>query len=407
MGEVYRAKDSRLLREVAVKILRPELAGDPERLVRFEREARAASALSDPHIVAVFDVGSESGVHYYVSELVEGTDLRALLGDRPQPLPIALDWAEQIASGLAAAHERGIVHRDLKPENILVSKSGLLKIADFGLAKLAEAGAAAPHLQTADASLTRAGTVLGTVSYMSPEQARGEAVDFRSDQFAFGAILYELLTGRRAFQKPMTFQTLTAIVEEEPPSVATRNPGVPAAVRSLVEQCLAKDPQNRYASTRDLAREVSRIKSSPAELAPGEPAPGPMKRHAAAAVAVTMAVVVAVLGTFFALRSLRSNPVDSVAVLPFAGPSGDPDAAYLGDGIAESLINDLSQLKQIRVAARSLAFRYHSDADPEKAGEELKVRGVITGRIVQRGGLLSVQVELMDVAKGSQLWGER
>jgi len=408
MGEVYRGQDTRLGRQVAVKVLRPEFAADAERLLRFEREARAASALSDPHIVTVFDVGSDGGRNYYVCEFVDGTDLRALLGDRPQPLRKVLDWAEQVASGLAAAHEKGIVHRDLKPENILVSKSGVLKITDFGLAKLAETEAAAlSHLQTADASVTRAGTVLGTVSYMSPEQARGEAVDFRSDQFAFGAILYELLTGRRAFQKPTTFQTLTAIVEEEPPSVATHNPGVPAAVQSLVEQCLAKDPRNRYASTRDLAREMSRIKASFSEPASGEPAPGPVKRRAAAAVAVAMAVLLAALGAFFALRSLRPNPVDSVAVLPFAGPSGDPDAAYLGDGIAESLINDLSQLKQIRVAARSLAFRYRSDADPRRAGEELKVRGVITGRILQHGGLLSVHVELMDVARGSQLWGER
>lgn len=408
MGEVYRAKDTRLLREVAVKILRPELAGDAERLARFEREARAASALSDPHIVAVFDVGSDGGVHYYVSELVEGTDLRALLGDRPQPLPIALDWAEQIASGLAVAHERGIVHRDLKPENILVSKSGLLKIADFGLAKLAETGAAAlSQLNTADVADTREGTVVGTASYMSPEQARGETVDSRSDQFAFGAVLYEVLTGRRAFHKQTVFQTLTAIVEEEPPSVATQNARVPAAVRAVVEQCLAKDPRLRYASTRDLARDLARAKASLSGPA-AEGLPGRSGRpRAFAAAAVTLAVAAGVLGTLFALRSGKPLAVDSVAVLPFAGAGGDSDAAYLGEGISESLINDLSQLKQIRVAARSLAFRYRPDADPRRAGEELKVRGVITGRIVQRGGLLTVQVELMDVARGSQLWGER
>jgi TolB-like protein/Tfp pilus assembly protein PilF len=408
MGEVYRAKDTRLLREVAVKILRPELAGDAERLARFEREARAASVLSDPHIVAVFDVGSEGGVQYYVSELVEGTDLRALLGDRPQPLPIALDWAEQVASGLAAAHEKGIVHRDLKPENILVSKSGLLKIADFGLAKLAETGAAAlSQLNTADVADTREGTVVGTASYMSPEQARGETVDFRSDQFAFGAVLYEVLAGGRAFHKQTVFQTLTAIVQEEPPSLATRNPRVPAAVRAVVEQCLAKDPRLRYASTRDLEREIVRAKASLS----GPAAEGPTSRagrpRAFAAAAVALAVAAGVLGTLFALRSGKPVAVDSVAVLPFAATGGDSDAAYLGEGISESLINDLSQLQQIRVAARSLAFRYRSDADPRKAGEELKVRGIITGRIVQRGGLLTVQVELTDVARGSQLWGER
>ncbi|MGH9441288.1 MAG: serine/threonine-protein kinase, partial [Thermoanaerobaculia bacterium] len=196
MGEVYRARDTRLGREVAVKVLPEEFARDPERLRRFEGEARAASALSDPHIVTIFDVGAEGRLHYFAGELVEGSDLRRLLDGGAVPIRKALDLAEQIASGLSAAHEKGIVHRDLKPENVLLSKSGLAKIADFGLAKLTETGGSGiSQLPTSDGRQTSAGVVMGTVGYMSPEQASGRSVDFRSDQFAFGSILYELLTG--------------------------------------------------------------------------------------------------------------------------------------------------------------------------------------------------------------------
>jgi serine/threonine protein kinase len=220
MGEVYRAKDTRLGREVAIKVLPEEFARDPERLRRFEGEARSASAISDPHIVTVFDVGREGETSYIASELVVGSDLRASMGE-PVPLRKVLDLAEQIASGLAAAHEKGIVHRDLKPENILVTRSGLAKIADFGLAKLAEArGGDGSQLPTSDGHSTAAGVVIGTVAYMSPEQARGGEIDFRSDQFAFGAIAYEMLTGKKAFHRGSVAETFAAVLREEPPLLA-------------------------------------------------------------------------------------------------------------------------------------------------------------------------------------------
>src|SRR5690242_15312159 len=217
MGEVYRARDTRLGREVAVKVLPQTFARDPERLVRFEREARAASALSDAHIVAVFDVGREGETHFFVSELVEGSDLRHRIESGGLPVRKAIEIAEQIASGLAAAHEKGIIHRDLKPENVLITKAGIPKIADFGLAKLSEASATnVSSLPTSDGRQTTAGVVMGTVTYMSPEQARGGAVDFRSDQFSFGSILYEMLAGKPPFRKESAPETLSAIIREEP-----------------------------------------------------------------------------------------------------------------------------------------------------------------------------------------------
>jgi eukaryotic-like serine/threonine-protein kinase len=257
MGEVYRARDARLGREVAIKVLPEEFAKDPERLRRFESEARAASALSDPHIVTVFDIGEQGGVSWFATELVEGSDLRAMLRKERLPVRKALELAEQIASGLAAAHEKGIVHRDLKPENILVTKSGLAKIADFGLAKVTESGGArASELPTSDGHSTETGVVMGTVAYMSPEQARGAAIDFRSDQFAFGSVLYEMTTGRRPFSRGTKPETLAAIIREEPETIASLAPKTPPPLRWIVERCLAKDPKERYASTEDLARDL-------------------------------------------------------------------------------------------------------------------------------------------------------
>ena len=261
MGEVYKARDSRLGREVAVKVLPESFAKDEDRLLRFEREARAASALSDPHIVTVYDVGREGDAPFFVCELVEGNDLRARIDAGPIPVRKALELAAQIASGLAAAHEKGIVHRDLKPENILVTRAGVPKIADFGLAKLTEVSEGKQsELPTSDGHRTSAGVVMGTVSYMSPEQARGAAVDYRSDQFSFGSILYEMLSGGPAFKKGSPPETLAAIIRDEAPPIAGRVPDVPTPVAWLVERCLAKDPQDRFVSTRDLARDLASVR---------------------------------------------------------------------------------------------------------------------------------------------------
>src|ERR1700693_627951 len=253
MGEVYKAKDTRLGREVAIKVLSSAVASDTEHLRRFEQEARSASALSDPHIVTVFDVGEQDGIQYFAAELVEGGDLRSRLGTDGLPIKKALEIAEQIASGLASAHEKGITHRDLKPENILLTKACQDKIADFGLAKLAETpDAEVSQMPTANRIETTEGVVMGTVSYMSPEQAAGRKIDYRSDQFSFGLILYEMLTGKLAFRKETKGETLAAILRDKPPAIAESNPAVPAPLIWIVERCLAKDLEERYASTRDL-----------------------------------------------------------------------------------------------------------------------------------------------------------
>ncbi len=261
MGEVYRARDTRLGRDVAIKRLRPELASDEDRRKRFEREARAASALNHPHIVSLYDIGEDEGVLFMAMELVEGKTLRQSLGDeRPSPRRI-LDLAVQAAGGLARAHADGIVHRDLKPENLMLSRDGYLKILDFGLAKLVEPERTGSASDVATAiSGTQAGTVLGTVGYMSPEQAAGRAVDFRSDQFSLGTILYEMAAGKKPFERDSGAETLTAIIREEPEPLLSAAPRLPTPLRWVIERCLAKDPEERYASTKDLARELEMLR---------------------------------------------------------------------------------------------------------------------------------------------------
>ena len=257
MGQVYRARDERLRREVALKVLPEDVAGDPARLKRFEREARSASALSHPNIVTIFDIGTSGAVSYIAMEKVEGKTLRELVADGPMPPPKLLRMAAQIAEGLARAHEAGIVHRDLKPENVMVTRDGIVKILDFGLAKLTR-----PEAETGRATEvtvsegTRPGMAMGTVGYMSPEQAAGHPVDFRSDQFSFGSVLYEMATGKPAFRRGTAVHTLAAIIDLEPEPLAGAAPATPVPLQWIVERCLAKDPNARYASTRDLARDL-------------------------------------------------------------------------------------------------------------------------------------------------------
>jgi Tol biopolymer transport system component len=265
MGDVYRARDARLSRDVAIKVLPPAMASDAERLARFEKEARTASALSHPNVVTIYEIGKAGGTAFIAMELVEGKTLRAILESGPLPARKLLSLAAQAADGLAKAHAAGIVHRDLKPDNLMVTRDGFVKILDFGLAKLAR-----PHFQRSEGEdrptvsrLTEAGTVMGTVGYMSPEQASGEPLDFRSDQFSFGSILYEMITGRRAFERPTPAQTLSAIIEVEPEALMTLAPKTPMNLSWVVERCLAKDPEDRYGSTKDLARDLAALRDHP------------------------------------------------------------------------------------------------------------------------------------------------
>ncbi len=299
MGEVYRARDPRLGREVALKVLPESFAADADRLRRFEQEARAASSLNHPNIVTIHEIGSANGTAYLAMELVDGASLRELLATGAMPPKRMLDIAVQIAEALAKAHGAGIVHRDLKPENVMLSRDGYVKLLDFGLAKLVAAPSDVSAAPTAAPQHTQAGSVMGTVGYMSPEQASGRPVDFRSDQFALGSILYEMATGKRAFQRPTGAQTMAAIIQDEPEPVAQVSPKTAPPFRWIVERCLAKDPDERYASTRDLARDLKSVREHLGEVTTSasgaaavvEPAPRRARWPFAAAAIVAAALL--------------------------------------------------------------------------------------------------------------------
>ncbi len=312
MGEVYRASDERLARSVALKVLPGEISADKSRLERFEKEARAASSLNHPNIVTIYDIGSSESLAYIAMELVEGRTLRELLGSGPIALRRFLSLAAQIADGLAKAHAAGIVHRDLKPENLMVTKDGFVKILDFGLAKLVPSGfesSEGSHLATVTRG-TEPGTVLGTVGYMSPEQASGHPVDFRSDQFSLGAILYEMASGKRAFDRATAVQTLSAVIQDEPEPLSAAAPKIPANLVWIVERCLAKDPEERYASTKDVARDLAALRDHASGIsvsAVGQPMPRRFRpSRALLSAAVSAGVLFAVLA-FFAGQRLQAR----------------------------------------------------------------------------------------------------
>ena len=413
MGEVYKARDTRLGREVAIKVLPAELSSDSDRLRRFEQEARSASALNHPNIVTVYDVGRADSVSYIALEFVEGQSLREALTAGPLPTKKAIGIAAQVASGLAKAHASGIVHRDLKPENVMVTSDGLAKILDFGLAKLAPIPSAELLSQVeTEAGQTEPGILLGTVGYMSPEQAAGRSLDFRSDQFSFGAILYEMLSGRRAFQRATAVETLTAILKEEPPPLATTSPPAPEPLRRIVERCLAKDPEDRYASTRDLARDVADLRDPPSEALA---APQPISRRRASRVwpfAIAALALAAIVG--WLLLRARSAPAArgggerSIAILPLQNLGGRPDDEYFSDGMTESLITDLAKVNGLLVIARNSVFPYkNKNVDVRKVGEDLHVRYVLEGSVQRSGDSVRVNAQLVDAATGYHLWAEK
>jgi len=359
MGEVYRARDTRLERNVAVKVLRERFKDDAASLGRFRREARAVAALSHPNILALYDIGEERGIAYVVTELLVGETLRARLDRGPLPLAQAMEFAGSIAGGLQAAHEKGIVHRDLKPENVFVTRDGQVKLLDFGLAKETRS----EEDQTTRSRQTTPGTVLGTMAYMSPEQVRGEEADGRSDIFSFGAVFYEMLGGRRAFSSSSAADTLSAILKEEPLPLS-----VPADVDAILKRCLAKRAEGRFESARGL-----RFALEAADLT-GESA----------------------------------GPSASMAVLPFTDMSPAKDQDYFCEGMAEELINGLMTIPGLRVAARSSAFRFKGQVeDVRRIGEALNVRTVLTGSVRTSGKRLRVGAQLNDVVNGYQIWSKR
>src|SRR5579862_5862474 len=408
MGEVYKARDSRLGREVAVKVLPERLAGDPQALARFEREAQAVAALSHPSILVLHDVGAHEGIAYAVTELLEGKTLRDRLSRSALPWRKTVELGADLAQGLAAAHSKGITHRDLKPDNIFLTSEGRVKILDFGLARWE------PKLSEQDATITlaeregqtEAGTVMGTVGYMSPEQVRGEKAEAASDLFSLGCVLYEMVTGHRAFSGRSAGQTMAAILKEDPPAIADSGKQVPAELERVIERCLAKEPGQRFHSAHDLAFALRGMISVAGEKLIAAERPPPVRRHAAIWAAAVLTILAA--AGFFYWRNRAGQSIDSLAVLPFVNMGRSADADYLSDGITDSLIDSLSELPNLKVMSHSAVYRYKGkETDPKTVGRELGVRAVVTGRIMQRGDSLSVRAELVNVDDNSALWGDQ
>ena len=318
MGQVYLARDERLAREVALKVLPEDVSSDPARLKRFENEARAASALNHPNIVTIYDVGTSGPIAWIAMERVDGKTLRELLSRDALPIRKLLPIAVQIGEGLARAHEAGIVHRDLKPENVMVTKDGLVKVLDFGVAKLAPTGSDGSGGRAPAETATFPGTVVGTIAYMSPEQAAGQPLDFRSDQFSFGSLLYEMATGKRAFQGKSAVDTLAAVLKEDPRPIAELSPRTPAPLRWIIERCLAKEPGRRYASTRDLARDLETLRDHSSETSGTDLASTPRpRRPRIAALLTAVAVLAGFAGIFLAGRRSGDRPIPDFQRLTF------------------------------------------------------------------------------------------
>lgn len=368
MGEVYRARDARLGRDVAIKILPEQFAADLSALARFEREAFAVAALSHPNIVTIFDVGKEGATRFAVMELLQGETLRARLQRGSCPPKFVAETGAVIADALSAAHAKGIAHRDLKPENIFIGPEERVKVLDFGLARVMIApGLEDETLAPGATDLTVAGTLLGTFAYMSPEQVRGEASGAAGDIFSLGCVLYEMTTGIPAFSKASPGETMAAILKDAPAKISSSFPHLD----DVVYRCLAKERHERFPSASAVADALRRALDQPGE-----------RKNASA--------------------------VDSIAVLPFLNSEGDPDIDYLCDGLTETLINHLSRIPNLRVVPRSTVFRYkNTEMDRERAWRELSVRTVVSGRILQRSGALLIQAELIDPFVDAQLWGHK
>jgi eukaryotic-like serine/threonine-protein kinase len=468
MGEVHLAYDTSLRRQVAIKLLPAEFTQNKVRLARFEREAYAASSLNHPNILTIYEIGEQDGHHFIATEYVEGESLHQHISRAPMELKEVLDVAQQVASALAAAHQAGIVHRDIKPDNVMLRRDGFVKVLDFGLAKLADETQEAAKQQQTDAEAptrtrvvnTEPGMVMGTATYMSPEQARGLEVDARSDIWSLGVMLYEMVSGRPPFEGATTTDVLSMILHREPASLLLFRSDVPAELERIVEKALAKEREERYQLAKDLGLDLRRLKqhlemeaelersitpeegarrvsgqtamggkalaisesttaTTTAQTAEGNAARttssaeyivSEIKRHRRGAVLVlgSLVIAVAVVLAYFSYFGARSQVISSIAVLPFTNTSGDPNMEYLSDGISENLINALSQLPQVKVIARSSAFKYKGkEVDPNEAAKALGVQAIVTGRVVQRGDNLQISAEMVDARQGTQVWGEQ
>jgi serine/threonine protein kinase len=454
MGEVYLAEDNSLDRKVALKLLPAQFTNDAERLRRFEREARAASALNHPNILTIYEIGQADGHHYTVTEFIDGETLREHMAGTHMKLDESLDIATQVASALTAAHEAGIVHRDIKPENVMLRSDGFVKVLDFGLAKLLPRHASATEPEALKKAMvkTNPGMVMGTTQYMSPEQARGQDVDARTDIWSLGVVLYEMVTGRAPFAGETPSHAVVSILETQPLPLTHENE-MTRGLERIVDKALRKNREERYRTVTDLLLDLKSLKQeleveahlerarsetvglkpsggrlSDAKTAPpqrgtpkirpssAEPVFEEIKRHKRGA-AIAVAAIIVVLATLAYSFYLKKNAghlattgeaIDSLAVLPFFNESGDPNTEYLADGISDSVINSLSRLPKLKVISLNAVMRYRGkQTDPQTAGRDLSVGAVLIGRMTQRGDDLKISTELVDVRDNSRLWGEQ
>jgi len=385
MGVVWAADDTNLPRRVALKFLPEDLERDELALERLKREADAASSLNHPRICTIHEFGSGDGRHFIVMECLDGQTLKHRIRKGPFPISEIVEFATQIADALEAAHAQGIMHRDIKPGNIFITERGQIKVLDFGLAKITRGNRQvhdpAVGDSTADAALTGPGMTLGTMPYMSPEQIRGDDLDLRTDLFSYGAVLYEMVTRRMPFQGETPEMIRNNILNGDPDNPCRINPAIPAALEAIIRKSLEKHREMRYQTASDLLADLRRLKRDLDS--------GPQKNSSTAA------------------TSRRPGKViDSLAILPLANETRDPETDYLSDGITETLINNLSQLPKLRVLPRSTVFRYKGrQIDSAALKSELGVRAVLSGRVVQRGDTLTIKVELVDVVRDAHLWG--
>jgi serine/threonine protein kinase/Tfp pilus assembly protein PilF len=431
MGEVYLAEDATLNRKVALKLLPARFTRDEERVRRFQREARAASALNHPNIITIYEIGHADSVHYIATEYIEGETLRETMAKRRLNAGEVLDVAIGVAGALAAAHDAGIIHRDIKPENIMLRPDGYVKVLDFGLAKLAD-----PESALKDSST---GAVLGTLLYISPEQARAQQPDARSDLYALGAVMYEMVTGQPPVRGDNFIDIANAIVNDIPKPPSHYVSSVPPELDRIILKLLEKDRANRYPSARQLLSDLHTLrrelefenKLSSLEMHRHSSVSGFDQQQTAqmtfpigtrrfalppafrdSRIVILMALVLVALLAAAAYTIIRSSlfadKIDSVAVLPFVNASGNPNSEYLSDGLTDSITDSLSQLPELQVVAHSTVFRYKGKkTDPLAVGRELHVRGVVTGLLIQRGNTVVVRASLTDVKRGTQVWGQQ
>ena len=443
MGEVYLAQDSQLDRTIALKILHSDIASDTQRMRRFIQEAKAASSLNHPNILTIYEIGKADSIDFIATEFIDGETLRARMSKGRMKLTEAFDVAIQVAGALAAAHAAGIVHRDIKPENIMMRRDGYVKVLDFGLGKLTEHRSGDSEATTM--VNTDDGVVMGTVAYMSPEQARGLAVDARTDIWSLGVVLYEMVAGCAPFAAATPTDAIISIAEREAAPLARHAAEVPLQLERIVRKALAKDREERYQTAKDLALDLKNLRREldiegelertvPPELrggmlqtsgasAVGETANQPvavpttsfadqMKRYKLGVGIVGLVILASAIAYFGYFGRNKTSPtreaITSIAVMPFVNASNNPDADYLSDGISESLINSLSQLPQLKVIARSSSFKFKgTTTEPADVAKALGVRAIVTGRVIQLGDQLQISAELVDTADGTQVWGEQ